>query len=1165
MHATLSPPLRPVLAVLVVLLTAAPVWAGDKPSRPIDFNRDVRPILSNTCFLCHGPDPQNRKGVAGPLRLDTEAGATADLGGYAAIVRGKPDESELVARITSGDSTEVMPPAKFGKRLSPREVEVLTEWVRQGAPYAKHWAYVNPSRPPLPEVKQKDWPRNAVDRFVLARLEREGLEPSPEADRLALIRRVSLDLTGLPPTLEEVDAFANDKAPDAYERLVDRLLAKPTYGEHWGRLWLDLARYADSAGYADDPPRTIWAYRDYVVRSFNANKPFDRFTVEQIGGDLLPNPTEDQIIATAFHRNTLTNNEGGTNDEEFRNVAVVDRVNTTMAVWMGTTIACAQCHDHKYDPLAQKDYFRLFAFFNNTDDADRTDESPTLPLYSDAQRRQKASWGSEIAAIEKAIRTPAPKILAGLTRWEKSLGSGSVGKSPKPSTATARSGAKLTVLDDASVRAEAKEKTEVTTVSLPLSGDKLAALRLETLPDDALPGKGAGYGDAGNFVISRVLATAEPPGARRPSGRFVRVELPGKDKILSLAEVQVFRGSENVARRGEAKQVSTAFEGPANLAIDGKTDGRYNEAKSTTHADRGDDPWWEVDLKSSGPVDRVVVWNRTDNGLHTRLSDFRVVLLDEARKPVWTQSVAPAPNPSVDLAASKVRPVAFAAAFADYSQPDFAAASVVDNKKPSDRGWAVGGQTGRAHTLTLVPKEAVAVEPGSSLSVTIEQLYKSGSHTLGRFRLATTDDDRTAERARTPKKVLAALEIPPEFRNDAENAEVARHYLEAVAPELNRERERLAGLKSQLAALKPETTVPIFRERKSSDRRKTQVQLRGNYLALGDEVSVGVPAAFQPLPDGAAKDRLALARWLVSADNPLTARVIANRYWEQIFGIGLVSTPEEFGAQGEQPSHPELLDWLATDLVRDGWDLKRFLRLLVTSAAYRQSSKVTPDLVHRDPDNRLLARGPRFRLPAETIRDQALAVAGLLSPKMYGPPVKPPQPSLGLTAAFGGSTDWATSAGEDKYRRGVYTTWRRSNPYPSMSTFDAPNREVCTIRRARTNTPLQALVTLNDPVYVEAAQGLARRMAAGGSTPEDRVRLGFRLTLARPPSETEVARLVRLYEASRDGFAKDRDKATKLATEPLGPLPKGGDAVELASWTVVGNVLLNLDEMLMKR
>jgi len=786
-----EPATRPVFGPIAAILAAAcavvvafgSANAGDAPGRPIDFDREVRPILSNHCFACHGPDARKRKGVSRPLRLDTEAGAFADLGGYRAVVKGDPGESDLIQRVGSDDPDEVMPPPAAGKRLSAGDVAVLTGWVRQGAPYSKHWAYVKPVRLPPPEVRDKGWPKTPVDAFLLARLETEGLGPSPEADRHALVRRAALDLTGLPPTPDEVDRFVGDAGPAAFERLVDRLLETPAYGEHWARVWLDMARYADSAGYADDPPRTIWAYRDYVTRSFNANTPFDRFTVEQIAGDLLPGATEDQVVATAFHRNTLTNNEGGTNDEEFRNVAVVDRVNTTMAVWMGTTIACAQCHDHKYDPFTQEEYFRLFAVFNNTGDADRTDESPVLPLF-----------------------------------------------------------------------------------------------------------------------------------------------------------------------RGDRK----------------------------------------------GPKDQV-------------------------------------------------------------------------------------------------------------------------------------------------------------------EREAARLKATGERPEL------LPGLAKQLAGLTPSTTVPVLRELPPAARRKTRVQNRGNYLDLGPEVTAGVPAAFPPLPAGAAADRLSVARWLVSAENPLTARVVANRYWEQVFGLGLVPTPEEFGAQGERPTHPELLDWMATELVRGGWDLKRFLRLLVTSAAYRQGSAVTPELLRRDPDNRLLARGPRFRLSAEAVRDQALAVAGLLDATLYGPPVKPPQPSSGLSAAFGGGIDWQTSAGGDRYRRALYTTWRRSNPYPSMATFDAPNREVCVVRRTPTNTPLQALVTLNDPVYVEAAQALARRIAAGGGTAPEKARRGFRLCLARDPTADEATRLTRLHEAALAVYRKDPAKAAAMATAPLGPAPPGADVADLAAWTVVGNVLLNLDEMLMKR
>jgi len=802
------------LTLQLGLLLASGVCAADPP---IDFNRDIRPILSNRCHKCHGPDEKQRKGGTDGLRLDRREGATADLGGYAAIVPGNLEKSALVQRITSRDPDERMPPKETGKSLSPREIDLLKRWVAQGAPYAAHWSYVKPVRPPLPAVQRGDWPRNGIDYFILARLEQEQLAPLPEADRLALIRRVSLDLTGLPPSLEDLRQFGlspsgtkgetertSDGESDWYSSYVDKLLNSSAYGEHWAHAWLDLARYADSAGYADDPPRTIWLFRDYVIQSLNANKPLDQFTIEQIAGDLLPNPTDEQLTATAFHRNTQTNNEGGTNDEEYRNVAVVDRVNTTMAVWMGTTIACAQCHNHKYDPISQEEFFRLFALFNNTADADRRDESPLLERWSPQQIEQREILEEEIAAIEKE-------------------------------------------------REEDKEKNK----------------------------------------------------------------------------------------------------------------------------------------------------------------------------------------------------------------------------------------------------------------------------------------------------------------------------------------DRLAALKKSLAEIKPEKSVPIQRELPADQRRVTKLQHRGNYLDVGQEVTAGTPAAFPPLPEDAQPaagntaqpaagntapaDRLALARWLVSPENPLTARVLANRFWEQIFGIGLVATSEEFGSQGELPSHPELLDWLATELERLNWDQKAFLKVLVMSAAYRQSSRVTPELAARDPDNRLLARGPRVRLSAEMVRDQALAVSGLLSPKLFGPPVKPPQPALGLSAAFGSGIDWQASKGEDKHRRALYTTWRRSSPYPSMTTFDAPNREVCTLRRSRTNTPLQALVTLNDPVYIEAAQSLARRVVQGGAETGERIDFAFRLCLSRPPTAAEASRLIKLLDETLAEFRDDAESAKKMATDPLGAAPEGADLAQLAAWTVVANVILNLDEMLMKR
>ena len=1057
----------------------------------------------------------------------------------------------------------MMPPKATGKRLSEREVSLLKEWVKQGGNYATHWSYAKPLRPAVPSVKEAAWAKNDIDRFILARLEREGLKPLAESDRHALIRRVSLDLTGLPPTWAEVEAFVNDKDANAYEKVVERLLKSPTYGEHFGHMWLDLARYADSAGYADDPSRTIWAFRDYVIKSLNANKPFDQFTIEQIAGDLLPEPTDDQIIATAFHRNTLTNSEGGTNDEEFRNVAIVDRVNTTMAVWMGTTMACAQCHTHKFDPISQEEYFRFFAFFNNTDDADRRDESPLLMRFTESQLLQKSQFEGEVASLDKKLATPTPELVAGQLKWEQSFPFDLQWNATKPVTAASSGGSELAIADDASIKAAAPAKTAKYTIDIPLNAAEktnVNAVRLEALPDDSLPGKGPGFA-GGNFVVSKVTAMVQPPEGSRLTGRIVRVEHLGKSAYLHLAEVQVFSGSENVAQLGEAKQVSTDFDGPPQLAIDGNTDGNY-AAKSVSHTGMADNPWWEVDLKSDQPLDRIVVWNRTDAGTEARLNNWRVAVFNANRDVVWEFKSTDLIKPSRELSLSGVLDMKFVAAFADYEQPTFEAKNVIDGKANS--GWAVGGAFGQPHALTAIAASPVEAPAGSKLVVTIDQSSSHESHVLGKFRLSWTNDTRVAEFAKTPAPILALLNIKPESRTDAQKSELAKHYV-SIAPELKADREKLAAVKKQLADLKPAMTVPIMKELAESQRRKTKLQYRGNFEDLGQDVTEGTPAAFPSLPEGAPMNRLTLAKWLIDPNNPLTARVIANRFWEQIFGVGIVSTSEEFGSQGDQPFHPELLDWLATELVDRQWDMKSFVKLLVMSAAYRQSSKVTPELFERDPDNRLLARGPRFRLSAEMIRDQALAVSGLLSPKLYGPSAKPPQPTGGLSAAFGSSTDWTTSAGEDKFRRGLYTEWRRSNPYPSMSTFDAPNREVCTVRRSRTNTPLQALVTLNDPVYVEAAQALARRIATSGPTSRDKTLFAFRQVTSRNPTDDELNRLEKLFTASREQLQKQPDHAMKLATEPLGPAPKDADIPELAAWTLVSNVLLNLDEMLMKR
>jgi hypothetical protein len=952
----IASPLGVALLFAVGILAASSAITHAADPTP-DYTRQIRPLLAERCFGCHGADPKTRK--AG-LRLDDATGATSKLeSGSRAISPGKPDASELIARIATDDEFTRMPPPESGKALSADEQNLLKQWIAGGAPYQRHWAFDAPQRPALPEkLSNPQWVRHPIDRFVLARLDRERLQPAPEADRYTIVRRLSLDLTGLPTTIEEVDHFVSDTSPRAYENLVDRLLDSTAYGERWARVWLDLARYADSAGYAQDPARTIWRYRDWVIQALNANLPFDEFTIQQIAGDMLPNPTENQLLATAFHRNTMTNSEGGTDDEEFRNAAVVDRVDTTLQVWMGFTMGCARCHTHKYDPVSQEEYFRFFAILNNTEDADRGNESPTLLTMTAELTKRKSMLQANIVQLEKELKKEAET---------------------QQTAPTKRSG------------------------PLPV--------------------------------------------------RFIRIELPGKKVFLSLAEVEVLVGEKNVARTGTATQISVDYNGPAKLAIDGNTSGEFAEAKSTTHTAVGDNPWWEVDLGKSQNVDRVQIWNRTDSEVGSRLKNFRVIALDEKRRPLWVTTVVAPPNPSVSLA---------------------------------------------------LPKKS---------------------------------EDLTAK----------------------QQAELVA-YANANSPERSVAQKRLAALKKQLAGIKGVPT-PIMRELQGDKRRTTRIQLRGNFKVTSDVVEPGVPGAFHPLPEGAAANRLTMARWLVDDKNPLTARVVVNRHWEQLFGVGIVETSEDFGTQGELPSHPELLDYLAVELMENGWDIKQLIREIVSSATYRQSSRTTPQLSDRDPHNRLLAHGPRFRLSAEMIRDQSLAVSGLLSCKMYGPSVRPPRPNLGLRAAFGGSTDWKPSPGEDRFRRGLYTSWRRTTPYPSMATFDAPSREVCTIRRIRTNTPLQALVTLNDPAFVEAAQALARRMVtSGGETVRDRAFYGFRLSLARSPRDAELDLLEKLYEKSLARFDKEREQATLLATIPLGPLPKGMDAAELAAWTVVGNVLMNLDE-----
>jgi mono/diheme cytochrome c family protein len=1085
------------LCLAIGLCSFATLHADAQPAEDrIDFNSQIRPILFSSCVACHGPDAEERK--AG-LRLDIAEGALEDLGGYSALTPGDPDASELFARIITSDPADLMPPPKHGGPLAPDQIDLIRRWIEQGGDYATHWSYVKPQRPEPPAASHPGWPANPVDSFILDRLQAEGLSPQPHAGRLALARRAALDLIGLPPSPEQADAFANDPAPDAqaFASYVDSLMASPAYGERWASVWLDLARYADTKGYAEDNTRTIWAYRDYVIKAINENHPFDRFTIEQIAGDLLPDPTQEQLVATAFHRNTLTNDEGGTDDEEFRNIAVADRVNTTLATWMGTTMACAQCHTHKYDPITHHEYFQIFDFFNQSADSDKRDDRPFIPVFTEGQEAERATLASELATLSQAIASSPPE-------WSPA----------RPDAATAVQGSELAI-DGAHLTAAGPLPDQDTYhITVTPGPGTLTSLQLEAIADDA-----GGPGRNGNFVLTDLAARLLPAEASAPLAQFVRISLQGKGRILSLAEVEVFSGTTNIAPSGTASQSSTAYEGPAELAIDANTDGDFDKG-STTHTEISDDPWWELDLGKPMPVESITLWNRTGSDiLLDRLAGFELTLLDADRQPLAHFTPEQTPKPSLSIATDGARAIHFSSASASFEQDGFPAAAAIDADPAT--GWAVGGNIDKSSTLTLALAAPLELAPGDQIQLTLAHNSPHKAHLLRHFRLAASADPRPAQ---------------------------------------------LAALSAQLDALAPATTVPIMQDLPPDQRRTTKIHLRGDFQDLGDEVSADVPAVFHPLPDDAPRDRLALARWLVDRENPLTARVIANRYWENLFGIGLVETSEEFGAQGTPPSHPELLDWLAVELMDSGWDTRHLVRLMVLSSAYQQSSHTPSDAREADPFNRLLSRGPRQRLSAEMVRDQALAASGLLSNNLYGPPVYPPAPKLGLKASFGQSTDWTDSTGDDRYRRAIYTFLRRLQPYPSMEAFDAPNREVCSVRRIPTNTPIQVFVTLNDPAFVEAAQALARRAlddAAGQA--EAAILRAFRLALTRPPSDLESARLSQLYREALAAFEADPDSARQLATDPLGPLPDHLPPAQAAAMTTVANAILNLDELFQKR
>ncbi len=1144
---------RAIIAIVAVNFCAHTL-AVENSAR--DFRFEIRPILSKHCFPCHGPDEGHRQA---DLRLDDREVALE----FGAIVPGAPDDSELVRRITSEDVEERMPPAETGRSLTADEIKKIREWISAGAEYSRHWSYEPPQRTPLPKVSNPKWCCNAIDYFVLARLDAAGLKPEPEADRYHLIRRLSLDLTGLPPSIEVVDAFVRDNRPDAYERLVDRLLSSPAYGEHWARKWLDLARYADTTGYEKDSKRTIWPYRDWVINALNADMPFDKFTIEQLAGDLLPSPSDEQIIATAFHRNTMQNDEGGTDDEEYRVAAVIDRISTTMQVWMGMTAGCAQCHTHKYDPLSHREFYELFAFFNQTADADRYDQEPLFLTPTVEQKQLKAELDRQLAECEKEYESRIESLAAAQREWEAAVAAEIAWQPLAATEVTSQGGATCTVQGDGSILVSGTlPKTDTYTVRATTNLKRITAVRLEALPHESLPHGGPGRAtEDGGFVLSR-MEVFEEPITPAENVTFVRVELPDRHDYLTMSEVEVFRGDENVARAGTARQSSTAYEGEARLAIDGSTHPHFATGRSISHTAFNDNPWWEVELREPTRVDRVVLWN--EDAHPYRMIGSRVSLLDSDRNPIWQRTLLFSPDLRAELTVDGERTPRFARASADCERKDYPASHVIEFHDRAKHGWSPEPQSHGPQTIILGLEQPIESDADMSLRFVLDQqtqIEGRGGQVLGHFRLLVTDDPRAAKAATAPAEIREIAGIAPENRT-ADDAEKIAQYFRSTVPELTRLVAKREDIKRRLTEeYKPDKT-PIMKELAADKQRTTHIFIRGSFLSPGEEVSADTPDIFPAFPENLPRNRLGFAQWLVDRNNPLTARVVANRHWEQLFGTGIVLTSEDFGSQGTLPTHAELLDWLAVEFMEKSWSLKQLTKTIVMSAAYRQSANTTAGKLAVDPDNRLISRGPRVRLTAEQIRDQVLSASGLLSRKMGGPSVMPPQPD-GVWQVVYSDDRWQTSQGEDRYRRGLYTFWRRTSPYPSAMALDAPSRETCTIRRITTNTPVAAFALLNDPAYIEAAQALARRIVEFESADTaTRVTFAFRRVLSRQPKPQEVDRLVRLFYSERQHYEQDAEAAVAIATSELGSADEPLDMAELAAWTVVSNVLLNLDEAL---
>jgi len=1062
--------MRPALtsALLALLfLAAGPRPSPAEPDDALRFNRDIRPLIANACFQCHGPDPGGRKGK---LRFDREEGFFGAREGGPTVVKGKPEASPLYLRIVSKDPDEVMPPAKAHRILKPAEKDLIRKWIAQGAPWEPHWAFIKPERPALPVVKNEKWVRNPVDRFVLARLEALGLSPAPEADRRTLARRLSLDLTGLPPEPDLVETFLADTSADAYGKLVDKLLESPRYGEHRARYWMDAARYADTHGLHFDNFRDIWPYRDWIINAFNRNQPFDQFTIEQLAGDLLPNPTQEQIVATGFHRCNITTNEGGTIAEENLANYARDRVETTSWVWLGLTANCAVCHDHKFDPITTKDFYSMSAFFRNTTqgalDGNIRDTAPVLVLPKaedkarhDAIPKELADAKAVIAERKKALRVDFDKWLetAKAEDWDAE-----VAKIGEPS------------------------------FHLPLASE----YPLGTI-DGVHDGK---------------PLTATPRGSLRweDSGRHgLAVHLDGKSPIEIGTDVGSFE-------KDGARSFGCWVHLPKTYSVSASILARMDD----------DDGFRGWDLSAQdGEFTTHLVHHWQDDAI-------KVVTTGKAAKPGIWQHVFVTYDGSGKGEGFKI---------------------FVDGK---DVKVKIESNTLKSTTQTATPfllgqrKKSMALT-GASL----QDLRIYGK------KLAPGDVRRLAlqEKART------LLAKTPADRKPKEKDEIFDVTAEGD-PDLAAVIAKQTALEAEQKAIRERASVAHVMEEKKDSMPTANILFRGDYDKPRDKVEAGVFSALHKLPPDAPKNRLGLARWLASPENPLTPRVTVNRFWQELFGTGIVKSAEDFGIMGDAPSHPELIDWLAAEF-RETWDVKKTLRLLVTSATYRQSSVATKEKLEKDPANRLLSRGPRFRMDAEMIRDAALEASGLLAAKIGGPSVKPYQPE-GVWDAVGmresNTKVYKRDTGEGLYRRSLYWFWKRMAPPASLEILNAPSREVSCLRRERTNTPLQALVTLNDPQMVECARALAETAMKNGSDDAARLRIISIRVLSRPLNDKEAAVVGRVRAGLLAHYKGKPEDAKALLSVGESKADAALDPAELAAWTMVCNQVLNLDEALNK-